>query len=143
VVFQQWPEPLFASTSYTDGQPQIHPLSAVPAATVIDNSTLLSASKPILPTPRDRHLFGSLRGGICMFEKLSFAEVDRQDAELLPARTVMSVIMSQSASGSSSNGSNQGPSNFAQLCSQNQQNCDALVTAFFNFLFGPPSSQPK
>ena len=78
-----------------------------------------------------------------MFEKLSFAEIDRQDAELLPARTVMSVIMTQSASGSSSNGSTPGPNNFAQLCSQNQQNCDALFTAIFNFLFGPPSSQTK
>ena len=76
-----------------------------------------------------------------MSGELSFTEIDRQNAELLPARTVMSVIMSQSATGSSSN--TPGPSNFAQLCSQNQQNCDALITAFLNFLFGPPSSQPK
>jgi hypothetical protein len=78
-----------------------------------------------------------------MFEKLSFAEIDRQDTELLPARTVMSVIMSQSASGSSSNGSTPGPSTFAQLCAQNTERCDALFTAVFNFFFGPPSPQPK
>jgi hypothetical protein len=78
-----------------------------------------------------------------MSAELSFTEIDRQNAELLPARTVMSVIMSQSVSGSSSNGSQPGPSNFAQLCSQNQQNCDALITAFLNFLFGPPSPHTK
>jgi hypothetical protein len=78
-----------------------------------------------------------------MSGELSFTEIDRQNAELLPARTVMSVIMSQSATGSSSNDSKPGPSNFAQLCSQNQQSCDALIAAFLNFLFGPPSSPTK
>ena len=76
-----------------------------------------------------------------MSAELSFTEIDRQNAELLPARTVMSVIMNQSATGSSSN--TPGPSDFAKICSQNPQNCDALITAVFNFLFGPPSPQPK
>jgi hypothetical protein len=75
-----------------------------------------------------------------MYAELSFTEMDRQNAELLPARTVMSIVTSQPSqpTGGTSNGSSTGgPIDFSQICAKSPQNCDAFVSALFTLLFGP------
>lgn len=83
---------------------------------------------------------------IRMYAELSFTEIDRQNAELLPARIVMSVVTTQPTGGTSTGSSTGGPSDFVKSCvgsvpNASPQNCQNLESALFALLLGPSSQK--
>lgn len=84
-----------------------------------------------------------------MYAELSFTEIDRQNAELLPARIVMSVVTTQptgGTGGTSTGSSTGGPSDFVKSCvgsvpNASPQNCQNLESALFALLLGPSSQK--